>query len=117
MRRLLFLGAALLATGCGGGAAVLVPGGNADAGPGWMKAYGCGGCHEIPGVDDATGRVGPSLAGLSDRRNIAGRLANTPENLERWIQEPQTVEPGTLMPDLGVSDHAAKDIAAYLYDH
>ena len=48
------------------------------------------------------GEVGPSLDGLGDRRTIAGRLANTPENLARWIGSPQQVDPGNLMPDLGL---------------
>jgi cytochrome c2 len=107
----------LLATGCGGAAAVSVPGGRADRAPSLIEAYGCGACHTIPGVDGADGRVGPNLAGLANRQNIAGRLDNTPDDLVRWITRPQQVDPGNLMPDLGVPDDAARDIAAYLYEH
>lgn len=32
----------------------------------------------------------------------------------RWLQDPQSIEPATLMPDVGVSPHEARDIAAYL---
>jgi cytochrome c1 len=46
---------------------------------------------------------------------VAGKLPNTPDQLVRWIQQPQAVEPGTAMPDLGVSLAEARDIAAYLY--
>jgi len=77
--------------------------------------YGCGACHVIPGVTGATGMVGPPLDGWSRRVYIAGNLANTPENLVRWIRYPQAVEPGTAMPDLGVNEADARDIAAYLY--
>jgi cytochrome c1 len=36
--------------------------------------------------------------------------------LIKWIRNPQQIEPGTAMPDLGVSEDEAGDIAAYLYD-
>ena len=35
--------------------------------------------------------------------------------LERWITSPQSVEPTTDMPDMGVPQAAARDIATYLY--
>jgi cytochrome c len=117
MRRSAVLLLVVLATGCGGTASSLVSGGDAHDGKSEITAYGCGGCHQIPDVDQADGRIGPSLAGLAHRRYIAGRLANTPDNLVRWIVDPQAVSPGTLMPDLDVTDQAARDIAAYLYDH
>lgn len=112
------LGLALLLGGCGSGSeAVSVPGAHPDSAPSVMKAFGCGSCHMIPGVRGANGRIGPNLAGLDDRWSIAGRLPNTPANLVRWIMHPQEVDPGTLMPDLGVPTQQARDIAAYLYSH
>ena len=39
----------------------------------------------------------------SDSTHIAGRLTNGPLNLMAWIQSPRSIDPGTLMPDLGVS--------------
>jgi cytochrome c1 len=42
-------------------------------------------------------------------------LPNSADNLVRWIQHPRTIEPKTAMPDLGVSNQDARDIAAYLY--
>ena len=50
-------------------------------------------------------------------RYIAGELPNSPENAIRWIRDPKRVEPGTVMPDLGVTTAEARDIAAYLYRH
>ncbi len=41
-------------------------------------------------------------------------LPNTPENLVRWIQQPEQIRPGTAMPNLGISEDDARDIAAYL---
>jgi cytochrome c len=96
---------------------VSVPGAHPDAAPAVMKAFGCGSCHMIPGVAGADGRVGPNLAGIDGRWSIAGRLPNTPANLVRWIMHPQEVDPGTLMPDLGVQAQQARDIAGYLYRH
>ena len=112
------LGLALVLGGCGSGSeAVSIPGADPGSAPTVMKAFGCGSCHMIPGVDGADGRVGPNLAGIQDRWSIAGRLPNTPANLVRWIMHPQEVDPGTLMPDLGVPTQQARDIAAYLYSH
>jgi cytochrome c len=60
--------------------------------------------------------VGPPLNCFYQRSYIAGRLPNNRENLIKWIRNPQQIEPGTAMPDLGVSEDEAGDIAAYLYD-
>lgn len=80
-----------------------------------IEHYGCGACHTIPGVRNANARVGPRLDGFEEQSFIAGMLINTPENLTRWIQNPQEINPGTAMPDLGVSEEEARHIAAYLY--
>ncbi len=96
-------------------AAQLTGGGDAVAGRGAIRKYGCSGCHTIQGVRDAVGLVGPPLDHFAYRAYIAGRLPNTPDNLMHWIQEPQQVVPGNAMPDMGVSDKDSRDIAAYLY--
>jgi cytochrome c1 len=57
------------------------------------------------------------LKNFAQRRYIAGRLPNTPANLSEWIRDPQGVDPGNVMPNLGVSRRDALDIAAYLYRH
>jgi cytochrome c len=80
-----------------------------------IQQYGCASCHTVPGVDRADGLVGPPLTRFGARSYIAGELPNNADNLRRWIQHPQAVEPGTAMPDLGVSDVDARDIVAYLY--
>ncbi|MDQ6732986.1 MAG: c-type cytochrome [Nitrospirota bacterium] len=90
-------------------------GGNAVAGKALIQSYGCGSCHLIPGIRTAKGMVGPPLFFYSRRTIIAGELPNTPDNLIRWIENPPAIEPGTAMPDLGVSDSQARDMAAYLY--
>ncbi len=77
--------------------------------------FGCGACHVIGGVSGANGTVGPPLNGFSEHVYIVGKLQNTPANLVQWIRFPQEVNPGVDMPDLGVTEAAARDIAAYLY--
>jgi cytochrome c oxidase assembly factor CtaG/cytochrome c2 len=88
--------------------------GDAERGQHLAYSYGCAACHMIPGVPGGRVVVGPPLVDLRLRVVIAGRVPATPENLARFIRYPREVTPGTAMPDLGVSAHDARDIAAYL---
>ena len=92
-----------------------VPGGDPVEGRLAIVRHGCGGCHVIPGIRQATGRVGPQLTDLRNQVYLAGVLPNTPENLVLWIQHPEEVNPRTAMPDLDLTEEEARDIAAYLY--
>ena len=109
----------ILAVGCTGGQALPAytasVGGNAMQGRHVIESKGCGSCHTIPGIRNAKGMVGPPLLFFSRRTMIAGELPNSPENLVRWLKNPPSVEPGTAMPDLGLTDQQANDVAAYLY--
>ena len=112
------LGCALALAGCGSSAPNPEVAGkmnDAAAGAIWIGRSGCGSCHQIPGVSNADGMVGPPLVHFSQRTIIAGYLPNTRENLARWIQHPQQVAPGNAMPEAGLTERQAKDIAAYLY--
>jgi cytochrome c len=93
----------------------VIPGGDAQRGREAIRDYGCDSCHTIPGIRTANATVGPPLTGWAARHYISGKLANTPDNLIRWIQFPQAIEPGTAMPNMGVTEQDARDIAAYLY--
>jgi cytochrome c2 len=77
--------------------------------------YGCGSCHVLTHVRKASGKVGPPLDGIAVRAIVAGKLENSPDNLQRWIRDPQAVSPGTAMPDLDVGQRDARDITAFLY--
>ena len=90
-------------------------GGRVDAGRAAIGRYGCGSCHVIRGIDRANGQVGPSLDGIAVRAEIAGRLANAPDAMIHWLRFPQAVVPGNGMPDQGIGEADARDIAAYLY--
>ena len=111
------LGSVLVVAGCGATRTIDIPHSQPEQAPSLMEAYGCGACHTIPGVAGADANVGPSLANLDERRTIAGVLPNTPDNLLRWLRDPQSVSPGTVMPNLGLGEPQARDIAAYLYRH
>jgi cytochrome c len=93
----------------------LTRGGRAQAGRRWAENYGCGGCHVIPGVPGARGRVGPPLDNVTARLYIGGVTENKPDNLIAWIQDPQLIDSATAMPRVGVTQREARDIAAYLY--
>jgi len=89
--------------------------GDADRGAALMVHYGCGSCHVIPGVTGARGSVGPGLGGFADRAYVGGVLPNEPAGLVRWLIDPPLHSPQTAMPDLGVDEADARDMAAYLY--
>lgn len=89
--------------------------GDPDAGLHAIYQYMCVTCHAIPGAVGAVNTVGPPLAGIANRKYIAGVLRNTPENMVRWLRHPKEIDPLSGMPDLNVSEGDARDIAAYLY--
>ena len=77
---------------------------------------GCMGCHSLNATRELG--IGPNLAGIGTRRYIAaGWFENTDANLARWIQDPQDVKKGSLMPDLGVTEAEAQALVAYLRQH
>ena len=80
-----------------------------------IRQYACQTCHVVPGVTGADALVGPPLNGMARRLYLGGVVPNTPDNMIEWIRYPQRVDPLSAMPDLGVSDRDARDIAAYLY--
>jgi len=109
----------LAAAGCSrldeGQVRALTHGGDAEHGRRLMAEYGCGGCHTVPGVPGARGKVAPPLAGMAQRMYIGGVLENNPDNLISWIKDPPAVDSSTAMPKIGLTERQARDIAAYLY--
>ncbi len=79
-----------------------------------MQQYACVTCHRIPGLVGPNAPVGPPLDGIGSRTYIAGVLRNEPDNMIHWLRAPQEVNAASAMPDLGVSEQDARDIAAYL---
>jgi cytochrome c2 len=112
------LALALCVAGCdawSGRAATLQNIGDPARGAQLIQHFGCGSCHMIPGIEGADGLVGPPLEHVGERTIIAGLLANTPENMQTWLKDPQAIVPGNAMPNMELNDHEAKDVAAYLY--
>jgi mono/diheme cytochrome c family protein len=92
-----------------------IPGADPDRGRALIAAYGCGSCHVVDGVPGANGQVGPRLENFANRTLLAGTFPNVPRFLVPWLEGPPDLKPETAMPDLGVSDGEARDIASYLY--
>jgi cytochrome c1 len=92
-----------------------VPGGDSGRGKAALVAYGCGSCHQIPGVKEARGLAAAPLSAFAERAYVGGILPNNSENLVAWIMNPQSVNAATAMPNLGVRESDARDMAAYLY--
>jgi cytochrome c oxidase subunit II len=88
------------------------------AGEKLFLAKGCVGCHSLNAVDAPKGMIGPNLANVGARSYIgAGSFKNTDENLARWVQNPQAMKVGVLMPNLGVTPEEARSLVAYLRAH
>ena len=90
--------------------------GDAERGAELFEEKGCVACHKTS-EDGTGGEVGPLLAGIGDAVNrpmLAADIANTPENIWRWVQFPQKIKPGTEMAPLGMDGKEAADLVAFL---
>jgi cytochrome c oxidase subunit 2 len=76
----------------------------------------CASCHAIRGSTVGSGTMdGPDLTHVMSRRTLAaGTLANTPDNLQDWIQNPQDAKPESLMPNQHLSARELADVLAYM---
>lgn len=63
----------------------------------------CTACHAVGGRG---GAVGPSLDGVATRFDQ--------DYLTRWLSDPQSVRPGTAMPDLPLSETQVSELTTYL---
>jgi cytochrome c oxidase subunit 2 len=74
----------------------------------------CTNCHTVMGTA-ARGTFGPDLTHLMSRATLAsGAALNTTENLHDWIQDPDHLKPGALMPAMQLSDAQIDELVAYL---
>jgi cytochrome c oxidase subunit 2 len=79
-----------------------------------FEANACMNCHAVAGTA-ATGRFGPDLTHLMSRDTIAsGAADNTPGNLRLWIQQPDALKPGSLMPAMQLTDSDLDALVRYL---
>lgn len=74
----------------------------------------CAGCHTVGGTD-AAGMVGPNLTHFASREKFAGWIFDrTDEEVAAWLRDPPARKPGSLMPDLGLSEEDIQALVAYL---
>ena len=79
-----------------------------------FESQSCINCHAVRGTN-ANGRFGPDLTHLMSRDTIAsGAADNTPENLRRWIENPEVFKSGSNMPAMNLSPEELRDVTAYL---
>jgi cytochrome c oxidase subunit II len=79
-----------------------------------FESTACINCHTIEGTV-ANGRFGPNLRHLMSRDTIAsGAAPNTPANLRLWIQDPDAIKPGSLMPAMNLTDKQLNEVTAYM---
>jgi cytochrome c oxidase subunit II len=86
----------------------------AAAGRHVFETEACVNCHTISGTA-AKGTFGPDLTHLMSRSTIAaGAAENTRDNLRSWIENPNTLKPGALMPAMQLSDEETNEVVTYL---
>jgi cytochrome c oxidase subunit II len=79
-----------------------------------LVEYRCGACHRVGGTS-AGAIAGPDLTHVMSRGTIAaGTLPTGPGTLAEWIEAPQALKPGNLMPNQGLSPQQLTDALAYL---
>jgi cytochrome c oxidase subunit 2 len=90
------------------------PDGKEASGRHVFETTACVNCHAVSGTN-GTGRFGPDLTHLMTRRTLAaGAAENTPENLRLWIQNPDVIKTGSLMPAMKLSDTELDELVRYL---
>jgi cytochrome c oxidase subunit 2 len=89
-------------------------GATAEAGRKVFQQFTCINCHSLAGIS-TNGTAGPDLTHLAGRETLAGGvLGNTPENVARWLKNPQAIKQGCLMPDFKLTDEQTRDLADFL---
>jgi cytochrome c oxidase subunit 2 len=79
-----------------------------------FQSVACINCHTVRGTP-ANGIFGPDLTHLMSRSTLgAGVAPNTPENLRAWIDNPDALKPGALMPAMKLSRADLDQLVAYL---
>ncbi|WP_271898707.1 cytochrome c oxidase subunit II [Candidatus Phyllobacterium onerii] len=75
---------------------------------------GCALCHTIRGTS-AGGRVAPDLTHIASRHTLAaGALDMKPDQLARWISDPQAIKPGSKMPWIDLNPDEMRAVTSYV---
>ena len=87
--------------------------GEAAEGAALFRSKGCASCHTVEGY--AAGTLGPNLTHLHQRDVFAGAMFELDErNLRKWLRDPPGEKPGSLMPNLDLSEDDITRLIAYL---
>lgn len=92
------------------------PTGNmAEQGRHIYQQYTCGNCHAIRGTPQNQVQVAPDLTHVASRETLgAGVLNNSPQNLAKWMRNPQAIKPACYMPDFHLNGQQVQELVAYL---
>ncbi|HXF70587.1 MAG TPA: cytochrome c [Thermoflexus sp.] len=71
-----------------------------------VERYGCRRCHRI---GDRGGILAPDLNGITRRVDDPAHVV-----LRLWLRDPQSIQPGTAMPNFRLSDSEIEAILMYL---
>lgn len=78
----------------------------------------CAACHTVAGTPSEQipgNKIGPNLTNFGSRTTIAGGTRpNTAEHFAAWVRNPAAIKPGSLMPNLGLTEQEIADVSAYL---
>jgi cytochrome c oxidase subunit 2 len=79
-----------------------------------FESQACMNCHTVAGTA-AHGQFGPDLTHLASRKTLAaGATDNTTQDLEKWIDDPDLIKPGSLMPSMHLTPDQVREITTYL---
>ncbi len=79
-----------------------------------FQSLACVNCHTVRGTA-AAGKFGPDLTHLMSRSTLgAGVIPNNLANLKSWVNDPQAIKPGCLMPSLKLTDSELNQVVTYL---
>lgn len=82
-----------------------------------FESLACVNCHNISGLGEGSSgsKFGPDLTHLMSRQTLgSGVIKNTPSNLRAWVNDPQVVKPGCLMPSMKLEPEELTKVVDYL---
>ena len=76
----------------------------------------CATCHNVDELSPLANPVGPDLTHFASRSAFAGAVLelDEPGELERWLENPPEIKPGSFMPDLDLTQAEIDALAAWL---
>ncbi len=84
------------------------------AGHDLFLAQACVNCHTVRGTL-AQGTFGPDLTHLMSRKTLlTGLVPNDRDELRKWLTDPDSVKPGSLMPNMHLNEQQVNLITDYL---